>query len=123
MSNKTLTVQMRRLACTVLVFAFTIFLSGCSGKQIVGSINMSEEYASLGDVSITNGELWNELKWSANDYLTEVIEKGINCGINSRGRTEIWFNGKRAVIAPCYHGHKMIYMFTAFNNTKNKPPK
>lgn len=77
MSNKTLTVQMRRLACTVLVFAFTIFLSGCSGKQIVGSINMSEEYASLGDVSITNGELWNELKWSANDYLTEVIEKGV----------------------------------------------
>lgn len=55
--------------------------------------------------------------------LTEVIEKGINCGINSRGRTEIWFKGKRAVIAPCYHGHKMIYMFTAFKNTKNKPPK
>ncbi|UKI49129.1 MAG: hypothetical protein L6U99_10130 [Clostridium sp.] len=68
---------MRRLAGAVLVFAFTIFLSGCSKKEIVGSLDMNQEYASIGDVSITNKELWNELKWSAHDYLSTVVEDGI----------------------------------------------
>lgn len=77
MSKNTFKVQMRRLAGAVLVFAFTIFLSGCSKKEIVGSLDMNQEYASIGDVSITNKELWNELKWSAHDYLSTVVEDGI----------------------------------------------
>lgn len=75
--NETIKLQLRRVLFLVLVFAFLISLTSCRSKDITGNVDMSAEYASIGDFSVTNGELWNEMKWDTADYLNTRIEKAI----------------------------------------------
>lgn len=75
--NKTLNMRIRRLICVVMIFVFTIALSSCGSSNITGSLDVNATYASIGNYSVTNGELWNELKWDASDYINEVIEDAV----------------------------------------------
>lgn len=77
MKNKRLKLQLRRLFCVVMTFVFIISLSSCGSKNVTGGLDLDATYATLGNYSITNGELWDELKWDANDYINEKIEDAI----------------------------------------------
>ena len=64
----------RRLSAAMVASALTIALASCSGAtNKYGSLNRNEVYASVGDYKITNGELWDELQWSAVDVLDAQI--------------------------------------------------
>ena len=52
----------------------------------------------------------------------EVVEKGILKGKNKEGRYEIWYNRKLVVLAPEYNDHKMMYLLTAFKQSKIGKP-
>ena len=65
----------RRLLTATMGFVFMISLSACKNNQ--DAVNpkeiFGEQYAKLGDIEITKGDLWNELKWSANSKLEQYI--------------------------------------------------
>ncbi|MDE6655783.1 MAG: hypothetical protein K2J85_02195, partial [Anaeroplasmataceae bacterium] len=77
---KKLKSKSRRLCLLASFFVLIITLSGCStaGKPI-GNLDKDTVYLSAGDQKVTKGELWNELRWSANsvlsDKITEVVMK------------------------------------------------
>ncbi|MBQ3253168.1 MAG: hypothetical protein IJA65_01310 [Acholeplasmatales bacterium] len=64
----------RRLLTATMSLALLISLSSCSGAtNTVGKLNSKEVYAEAGKYSVTNGELWNELKWDSTALLEEQI--------------------------------------------------
>lgn len=60
-----------------LAFLALVMLASCDHTKVNTSINGKEVYASSGNYSVTNAELWNELKWSSYDTLTEKIDEAI----------------------------------------------
>lgn len=50
--------------------------------------------------------------------LTDVIEKGKFVKINNRGRYEIFYNSKMAIIEPKITNGKMTFLLTAFKRRK-----
>ncbi len=83
MSNNKL--KAKRALTVTMSLALTITLSACSGAtNNYGSLDKDETYASVGDYSVTYGELWDELKWSAQDLLSEQINNvALNKYINN----------------------------------------
>lgn len=85
----------RRVLTVTMSCVFMISLSSCSGaKNSYGSLDTNAIYATSGEHSVTNGELWNELKWDSssklenqitnvilNDYITKI-----NLVMNNRGK-------------------------------------
>ncbi len=71
---KKLKFKTRRLSMVASFFVLGIALSSCStaGKP-VGNLDKDSVYLSAGNHTVTKGELWNELRWSANDVLSEKI--------------------------------------------------
>ena len=68
----------RRLLTATMSCVFIISLSSCSGaKNNYGNLDVDSIYATSGNYSVTNGDLWNELKWSASSKLNEQIENVI----------------------------------------------
>ena len=68
----------RRLSTAMVATALTIALASCSGAtNKYGSLDRKGVYASVGDYKITNGELWDELQWSAVDVLDTQINNAI----------------------------------------------
>lgn len=64
----------RKLLTATMSCAFLIGLSSCSGaKNNYGSLDTNATYASSGDYAITNGELWDELKWDTQSVLTTQV--------------------------------------------------
>lgn len=64
----------RRPFTIMMAFVLLVSLSACStaGKP-TGKLKVDDEYAAAGEYKITNGELWNELRWSAKDILDEKV--------------------------------------------------
>ena len=60
-----------------LAFLALVLLASCNHTKVNSSINGKEIYASSGNYSITNAELWNELKWNSYDTLVEKIDEAI----------------------------------------------
>ena len=57
-------------------FVLLISLSACtSAGYPVGKLDTEEVYARAGNFTVTKGELWNELRWSASDVLNDKIEE------------------------------------------------
>ena len=58
-------------------FVFMISLSACSDNSDAPKPSkvFEEIYASIGDINVTKGELWNELKWSADSKLEQYIKR------------------------------------------------
>ncbi|MCM1131630.1 MAG: hypothetical protein NC310_01050 [Roseburia sp.] len=71
---KKLKFKSRKLCLIASFFVLIIALSGCSsaGKPI-GNLDTDTVYLSAGDQKVTKGDLWNELRWSANSVLTNKI--------------------------------------------------
>ena len=66
--------KLRRVATASMVGAFTIGLASCRGAvDNHGTIDMEKTYASVGDFSVTYGDIWNELKWTSHEVLEEQI--------------------------------------------------
>jgi len=64
----------RRLSAAMVTCALAITLTSCSGAtNKYGSLDEKATYATVGDYSLTNGELWNELQWDAKDVLDTQI--------------------------------------------------
>ncbi|MGM9970419.1 MAG: hypothetical protein ACI35S_08500 [Anaeroplasma sp.] len=64
----------RRLLTATMSFALLISLSSCSGAtNTTGKLDANEIYAQVGDYSVTNGDIWNELKWDASTVLENQI--------------------------------------------------
>ena len=80
MTKKTL----RRAVTASLASAFAISLASCSAaSDNHGLLNTEETYASVGDYSVTYGDIWNELKWSSSDVLnTQITNVVLNKYIN-----------------------------------------
>ena len=66
----------RRLLTATMGFVFMISLSACSDNSDAPKPSkvFEEIYASIGDINVTKGELWNELKWSADSKLEQYIK-------------------------------------------------
>lgn len=72
----------RRLFTAAMASVLMITLSSCSGAtNTYGSLDSEAVYATAGEgekkFTVTNGELWDELKWSSNSVLTSSIEEVI----------------------------------------------
>lgn len=65
----------RRLLTATMSCVLMISLSSCSGAgKSYGNIDTDGIYAQSGSYTVTNGELWNELRWSASSKLSSQIE-------------------------------------------------
>ncbi|MBE6136977.1 MAG: hypothetical protein E7176_01090 [Erysipelotrichaceae bacterium] len=65
----------RRLLTVTMSCVFMISLSACSkGYKSNVTLDTDTVYATSGDYSVTKGDLWNELKWSATSYLEDAID-------------------------------------------------
>lgn len=65
----------RRLLTATMSCVFMISLSSCSGaNNSYGGLDKDGIYAKSGSYTVTNGELWDELKWDASSKLEEQIE-------------------------------------------------
>ncbi|MDE7263320.1 MAG: hypothetical protein K2N64_01485 [Anaeroplasmataceae bacterium] len=71
---KKIKLKPRRLCLLASLFVLLISLGSCSsaGKP-VGNLDKDSIYLSAGNYSVTKGELWEELRWSANTILTDKI--------------------------------------------------
>ncbi len=66
---------LRRLMSVALSGALFISLASCSGKNtIYGSLDADTKYLTSGNYSITKGDVWNELQWSASSELESQVE-------------------------------------------------
>ena len=66
--------KVRRLSTAMVTCALTITLASCSGAtNKYGNLDKNATYASIGDYKLTNGELWDELQWSAKSVLDSQI--------------------------------------------------
>ena len=66
----------RRMCMLTSFFVLLISLSSCSSAgSPSGKLNRDEVYATAGNKTVTKGELWDNLKWSANDVLSEKINE------------------------------------------------
>ncbi len=64
----------RRVCLVASFFVLLIALSGCSSaNKPMGNLDKDTVYLSAGNHTVTKGELWSELRWSANSILTEKM--------------------------------------------------
>ncbi|MDE7095355.1 MAG: hypothetical protein K2O23_02600, partial [Anaeroplasmataceae bacterium] len=71
---KKLKSKSRRLCMVASFFVLIIALTGCrSAGKPIGNLDKDTIYLSAGNQSVTKGELWNELRWNANNVLTDKI--------------------------------------------------
>lgn len=65
----------RRLLTATMSCVFIISLSSCGNNgNNYGKLNSEDVYVKSGNYSVTNGELWNELKWNASSKLEIQVE-------------------------------------------------
>lgn len=64
----------RRLLTLGLVPVLAITISACSNNELT-SLDSNANYLKVGNYSVTNGEVWDSLKWSASDLFTDYKEQ------------------------------------------------
>ena len=72
----------RRILLVVSFFVFLLSLTSCkTAGNLSGNLQVDDIYVKAGNYTVTKGELWNELKWSASTELTskfnDVITKAV----------------------------------------------
>lgn len=68
--------RLKKIAIVGIAGFTAISLASCK-KTSYKSIAYNDVYATSGKYSITNGELWNELKWSSYNILGEKLERAV----------------------------------------------
>lgn len=64
----------RRALSLAMLATFTITLAGCNANtSAYGNLDTEAVYSSAGNYKVSNGELWDELKWNAVEELTNQI--------------------------------------------------
>ena len=68
----------RRILLIVSFFVFLLSLTSCrTAGDLVGNLKVDDVYVQAGDYKVTKGELWNELKWYADDEIKSKFENVI----------------------------------------------
>ena len=68
----------RRVMSLLTAFVLLISLSACNtAGNPTGGLKVDEDYVTAGNFKITNGELWDELRWSSKEILDEKIKEVI----------------------------------------------
>ena len=68
----------RRIFLIVSFFVFLLSLTSCrTAGDLAGNLKVDDIYVQAGDYSVTKGELWNELKWYADDKVASKFEEVI----------------------------------------------
>ena len=81
--RKNMTKTPRRLLTATMGFVFMISLSACKNNTEGVVLDKNATYATAGDITVTNGDLWNELKWQAHTKLeNQVYNVVLNDEIN-----------------------------------------
>ncbi len=65
----------RKISLLLMTFVLLISVSSCKNSNLIGNIDVNETYLTLGDYSVTKGELWEEFRWNTTDLLTAKMEK------------------------------------------------
>jgi hypothetical protein len=66
---------LKRIMSVALSGALFISLASCSNKNTVyGGLDQDAKYLTSGDYSVTKGDIWNELQWSASSELESQSE-------------------------------------------------
>ncbi len=82
---KKLNFRLRRVFLILSSFVLLIILSSCRGAGApTGKLPVDEIYAEAGKDTVTVGELWNELKWSSKDVLTDKINEAVMKDYNKK---------------------------------------
>ena len=71
--RKNMTKTPRRLLTATMGFVFMISLSACKNNTESVVLDKEATYATAGDITVTNGDLWNELKWQAHAKLESQV--------------------------------------------------
>lgn len=75
---KKLNLKSRRLFLFLSLFVLLISLSSCrTAGHPSGKLPVDDVYAKAGNDQVTVGQLWNELRWSANTILTDKINEAV----------------------------------------------
>lgn len=68
----------RRIFLIVSFFVFLLSLTSCrTAGDLAGNLKVDDIYVQAGNYSVTKGELWNELKWYADDKVASKFEEVI----------------------------------------------
>lgn len=68
----------RRILLIVSFFVFLVSLTSCrTAGELNGNLNVNDTYVQAGNYKVTKGELWNELKWYADDIVSSKFEEVI----------------------------------------------
>lgn len=68
--------KMRRILSILILAILTITITGCKSK-VVDTLPYDENYLTVGNYSVTKGEVWNELKWNAADLFDTKAQEAV----------------------------------------------
>ena len=68
----------RRIFLIVSFFVFLLSLTSCrTAGDLAGNLKVDDPYVQAGNYKVTKGELWDELKWFADDEVASKFEEVI----------------------------------------------
>ncbi|MGL4949735.1 MAG: hypothetical protein ACRC5M_05075 [Anaeroplasmataceae bacterium] len=74
MSNLSIKNHMKKIIIVLVAIFCVVGLSSCSNKsRTLGSIDPNEIFAQSGNYSVTNSEIWEQLKWQVDDFIQDDI--------------------------------------------------
>lgn len=125
---------LRPLSLAFMSCVFALTLSSCSNNEDkYSSINGDNTYLTLGDkYSVTNKELYNQLKWSSSTYLSnqlnstivkEELEEVKAAVESSNENTEKYRNKVQMALICDVYGLSAYSDYTGLNNPYNKKTK
>lgn len=128
--NKKNTRFLKPFSIAFMSCVFALTLSSCSNNEDkYSSIKGDNNYLTLGNYSVTNKELYDQMKWSSSTYLSNVLNKTIVKQELDEVKTKVEENNEEminkvqvALICDVY-GLSSYSDYTGLNNPYNKKTK
>lgn len=68
--------KLRRILTFLILAILTITITGCKSK-VVDTLPYDDNYLTVGNYSVTKGDVWNELKWNAADLFDTKAQEAV----------------------------------------------